>query len=269
MKKIINSFKIAFMMYSKIPMPKTEWSGENMRYAMCFFPLVGTVIGIIQFALFEMAIYLNFSEVHEIILLAAILVVLPISVTGGIHLDGLLDTADAINSHRDFDKRLEILKDPRAGAFAVITCTVYILIYFATYYFLSVTCLENTALANQMTILLCLNFTLARAFSGLSVVTFKMAKNTGLAHTFSDNAQRKITKNVLVLYAIGIFTVMLVVNIIFAVAMILSLLIAFFYYKRMSLKQFGGITGDLCGYFLQIAEIAMPLSLVIVYIIMK
>ena len=32
-------------MYSKIPMPQSEWTKENMRYVMCFFPLIGVVIG--------------------------------------------------------------------------------------------------------------------------------------------------------------------------------------------------------------------------------
>ena len=42
-----SSFKIAFSMYSKIPMPKTDWNKKNMKYAMCFFPMVGAAIGII------------------------------------------------------------------------------------------------------------------------------------------------------------------------------------------------------------------------------
>ena len=45
MKKLWNSFKIAFAMYSKIPMPQSEWTEENMSYAMCFFPCVGAVTG--------------------------------------------------------------------------------------------------------------------------------------------------------------------------------------------------------------------------------
>lgn len=36
-KRIWNSFKIAFSMYSRIPMPRSEWTDENKSYAMCFF----------------------------------------------------------------------------------------------------------------------------------------------------------------------------------------------------------------------------------------
>ena len=45
MRRLWNSFKIAFSMYSKIPMPRADWEKENMRYMMCFFPLIGAVIG--------------------------------------------------------------------------------------------------------------------------------------------------------------------------------------------------------------------------------
>ena len=41
---LIRSFFIAFSMYSKIPMPRTDWTKEAMRYAMCFFPVIGAVI---------------------------------------------------------------------------------------------------------------------------------------------------------------------------------------------------------------------------------
>ena len=37
---IINSFFIAFSMYSRIPVPRVDWEKENMRYAMCFFPVI-------------------------------------------------------------------------------------------------------------------------------------------------------------------------------------------------------------------------------------
>ena len=47
-KKIGKSIAIAFSMYSKIPMVQFEWKEEDMRYSMCFFPLVGIVIGLLS-----------------------------------------------------------------------------------------------------------------------------------------------------------------------------------------------------------------------------
>ena len=48
MKALWNSFVVAFAMFSKIPMPRADWSKEeNMKYMMCFFPFVGTVVGVL------------------------------------------------------------------------------------------------------------------------------------------------------------------------------------------------------------------------------
>ena len=45
MKSLWNNFKVAFAMFSKIPMPRADWTKENMKYMFCFFPFIGTVIG--------------------------------------------------------------------------------------------------------------------------------------------------------------------------------------------------------------------------------
>ena len=38
MKSLWNNFKVAFAMFSKIPMPRADWTKENMKYMFCFFP---------------------------------------------------------------------------------------------------------------------------------------------------------------------------------------------------------------------------------------
>ena len=44
---VLRSLLIAFSTYSRIPVPQVEWTEENRRYAMCFFPLIGAVLGLI------------------------------------------------------------------------------------------------------------------------------------------------------------------------------------------------------------------------------
>ena len=44
LKMLWNNFKVAFAMYSKIPMPMADWNKENMKYTFCFFPFIGLVI---------------------------------------------------------------------------------------------------------------------------------------------------------------------------------------------------------------------------------
>lgn len=245
-----NSFKIAFSMYSKIPMPKTDWNDKNMKYAMCFFPMVGAAIGLIVWAVYTISYQLQIGD----ILRTAILIVLPVLITGGIHLDGFVDTMDAINSYQPVERKLEILKDSHIGAFALICCIVYFIIDFGIW---------SEAGGKSLTIL-CIGFILSRAFSALSIVTFACAKKSGLAASFSDAAQKNAVKITMYVY-ICICTVgMLYIDIILGSVCIITAFLMFIYYKHMSIKNFSGITGDLAGYFLQMCELLMAVSIIFV-----
>ena len=94
MKTIWNNFKVAFAMYSKIPMPPADWEKENMKYALCFFPWVGLAVGAVSAVLFWLQQQIGAGSM----LRAAVLTAVPVLVTGGIHLDGYLDTMDALSS---------------------------------------------------------------------------------------------------------------------------------------------------------------------------
>ena len=112
MRRIWNSFKIAFAMYSKIPMPRADWEKENMRYMMCFFPFVGIVIGALMVGWSFLSGKLGVGDS----LRSVIYVLIPVLVTGGIHLDGLLDTADALSSWQPKEKKLEISEGFQCGS---------------------------------------------------------------------------------------------------------------------------------------------------------
>ncbi|MDD3571028.1 MAG: adenosylcobinamide-GDP ribazoletransferase, partial [Lachnospiraceae bacterium] len=74
---------IALAMYSKIPVPQAEWNEKNMKYAMCFFPLVGVIIGLGFFGIFRICTILAFGDIAK----GAMLTVVPVLVTVGIHVD--------------------------------------------------------------------------------------------------------------------------------------------------------------------------------------
>lgn len=247
---LFGSLVIAFSMYSRIPMPQLDWTKERMKYVMCFFPLIGAVIGLLEYAAFLGCNTLGFHHLGQILP-----VVIPILVTGGIHMDGFLDVVDARSSNGDRKKKLEILKDPHTGAFAIIGCGVYLVLYLAVF-------LE---MRPAMIPSYCLTFVVTRALSGLSVVTFPMAKESGLAASFSGAAQKRAVAVVMAFYlaaaVCGIWYLGGTVSA--AVTLIVSLLI-YWYYFTMAKREFGGITGDLAGYFLQICELALVAGLAVV-----
>ena len=94
---LIHSFFSAFLMYTRIPMPQVEWREENRRYSLCFFPLCGAVIGGLLLLWRWLCTRLGAGE----LLFASVGVALPVLVTGGIHMDGYLDTCDAMSSWRE------------------------------------------------------------------------------------------------------------------------------------------------------------------------
>jgi len=179
---------------------------------------------------------------------------LPILVTGGIHMDGYLDVTDAKASYGEREKKLEILKDPHVGAFAVIGCGVYLLCYLAVF---SLVRTEQFALVGAV-------YVLTRAMSGLAVVSFPLAKKSGLAAAFSDGAQKRTVKVWMAVDLAACFGFLFWRGgmALGACCCLVSIWV-FRYYRRMAVREFGGITGDLAGYFLQLAELALVAVLAI------
>ena len=126
---MLKSLIIAFSMYSKIPMPRVEWDEKSMRYSLCFFPFVGAVIGLCSMGCFYGMRALGMGNIA----VSAVLTVLPIVINGGIHMDGFLDTMDARSSYKSQEEKLEILKDPHTGAFAIIYGIVYLILVYGLF----------------------------------------------------------------------------------------------------------------------------------------
>lgn len=255
MKSLWNSFKIAFAMFSKIPMPQAEWTEENMRYMLCFFPFVGAVAGLLTLGVSWLGEYFGFGTGF----MAMALILVPVLVTGGIHVDGLLDTSDALSSWRDREKRLEILKDSHAGAFAVITACVYFLVLYGGF---SQITGDWTAMK-----LIALGYVVSRCFSGLGVITLPKANAGGTVAEFSRKAQDTTVRNTLIVYLVLLAALMLLIQPVWGAVTFVTAVLVFLFYKHKAMKYFGGTTGDLSGYFLCLCEAWMVLALAILTVV--
>ena len=240
---IINSFFIALSMYSRIPVPRVDWEKENMRYAMCFFPMIGVVIGAVMY----LAGWLLDKAAVGTLFRGVVFTLIPIIITGGIHMDGFMDTMDALGSWGDREKKLEILKDSHAGAFAILGMGCYLMWSVAVW----------SELPAEVLRVCGVGFVLSRALSGFSVVTFPAARNSGLLKMFQDGAQKKVVRITMCLYVAAAVIMMAVMNARAITGAVIGVMIAFLYYIVVSRKQFGGVTGDLAGFFLETAELAM------------
>lgn len=247
--RVFHSLVIAFAAYSRIPMPQAEWTDENRRYAMCFFPLIGAVIGLALAAWLWLCDRLALGPVLRGAAGAAI----PLLITGGIHMDGFMDTSDALASWQTPEKRLEILKDSHVGAFAVMGCAGYLLLMAGL--------LSEAALA--LAPLLAAVFVASRALSAWTLTVFRGARPGGMLGGFARAAQKRAVGIASGVYLGLCLLLWLALGGWLALPCAAAAALCALYYRRMAYKQFGGVTGDLAGWFVQATELCLTAVIVI------
>lgn len=241
MKKVWNSFLIAFAMFSKIPVPKADWDKENMKYMICFFPGIGVVIGLLIWGYGKLCVLARFGPLMR----GAGFVLIPILVTGGIHMDGFLDTTDALSSWQPRERKLEILKDSHAGAFAVIMGCMYFILSLGVW----------SEMEEKVLPALGAGFVLSRALSGMALASFPCANQKGSLGMFADAAQKRVLKAALVLWMLACAGAVFCLDWRYGLILSGAAAAAYGYYYHMAVKEFGGTTGDIAGFFVQICEL--------------
>ena len=249
---VLRGLVLAFSSFSQVPMPQIEWREENMRYMMCFFPVVGLAIGAVIALWVLVTGALGFGPV----LFGAGLALIPVAVTGGIHLDGFCDVVDAQSSHAESERKREILKDPHTGAFAAIGVAAYLIAYAAIASELEPTLTVAALLA-------CMHVA-SRCMSGISTVAYPTSASKGMLSMFHESAQGRKALAILVA-ELAVCVVAVAIAYPPALVAVLIGLICLVLLYPFAKTQFGGMSGDLAGFFLQVAELAMVAALVIVF----
>ncbi len=172
------------------------------------------------------------------VLFAAIAACLPILVTGGIHMDGYLDTVDALSSHQTCEKKLAIMKDANCGAFAVIYGGVYLLAYAGFAY---------EVFAAGHILLICPLFVLSRALSGLCAVNLPNARKSGMLCAFTSGVQRRTATVALTLAGLAAAAGMVWMSPTAGGMAAAFVVVSALKYRRFALAQFGGVTGGHIG----------------------
>lgn len=246
-------------MYSKIPMPQFKWEEEDMKYSIVFFPLIGGVLFAVVCGIKCCAEYFEIGSIPAGLLMMASIAL----ITGGIHIDGYMDCSDAFSSYASREKKLEILKDPHIGAFAVIRVLTLAAVYLA-----SISILLDRGTEHAF-LILGLGYILSRALSGISVVSFKCAKEEGTLYTFAEGSDKRRCLNILVKEAVIAAFIMIIIGQFYGACAIVAAAGIFVYYKYRTGKELGGITGDAAGWFLCLVETAMAVAVCICDIIVN
>ncbi|MCH7339898.1 adenosylcobinamide-GDP ribazoletransferase [Acinetobacter higginsii] len=238
-------FWIALQFLTVLPIElKTMPSAKQNAQAMLFYPLVGLLLGLILFASAMLLAKL------PIILSAAVILVLWIWLTGGLHLDGLADTADAwVGGFGDPERTLKIMKDPACGPIGVLSLVVVCLLKFVTLYVL---------LEQRMAAFLIVLPMLGRSVPLFLFLSTPYVRAQGLGRSMTDFMSKKQ------LWMVFVITIALLCMFKWlGLIALLVFLVLLFYMRSLFIKRIGGITGDTIGAAIELAETGVLLSAVI------
>lgn len=241
--KLIRNLIVAFSLYSQIPMPRFDWQEEDMKHNMIFLPWIGAVIGLLSFGLFYVFKMIELPLICQLALYSLV----PLVITGGFHVDGFMDVEDAICSYKSKEEKLEILKDPHIGAFAVIRMGIYSLIWIA---FLSLVVQKDNALVLYMYFMI---YFIARAYSAVSSLCLKHARKNGMLNMETKDSSRVDLAICVIELLVGI-TLLALINVWAILVCVLVIGAHFIYYRSLCYKKFGGVTGDTAGFCITTLE---------------
>ena len=242
----LRDIQTVFSSYSAIPLPAVQMDEGSHPRALAYLPLVGAFLAIV---------FVGFSSLLRPfgpIFRGAILVIVPIAATGGIHMDGFMDVSDSLSSWQPMEKRLEILKDVHVGAFAVIKGILYFVALLGVY----------AESSQVIAVPLACGFVFSRCAAMLMLCTLPNARGKGMLFSFQhhiDSRAVMISAGISAGIACSLSLALMPLP---AAAATAAALAALWQFKRTAVTKFGGITGDLAGYCIQVLEMVWGVVIV-------
>ncbi len=242
---MLRPFLIATQFLTSIPVPSagTANNGELGR-SLLFYPLVGLIIGFL-FVIVALAC----SSLNPL-LMATLIITTWVLITGGLHLDGLADTADAwLGGLGSKTRTMEIMKDPRAGPMGVLALLLVVLLKISTVYSL---------LPIYPVYYLILPPMLGRCLAVVLLASTPYVREQGLG----ENMSRELNKDkIYLLMTIISILLFLFINLT-GLLVVLSCASLFMVFRHQLLKRLGGCTGDTIGALIEICEVTVLLVLI-------
>jgi len=246
--RYIKGFYMSLGMFCGIPLPFHIWDEKLTAVMVASLPLVGAIIGAVWWVASSLLLNLNLP----LVMISAILALVPFFAAGFIHLDGYMDTSDALLSRRNLEDKLRILKDPLVGAFAVVMLAVLFLLQFAAMY--------TIAQGGRYLLLLIIICVLSRSCSSMSILILRHMPISNYAAMLSHNKNSPCKAFVILTMLASIalsFMFAGILGLIVSLAVILGYAAA----MRTVYKNFKGVSGDLLGYSLVIGELCGLIAL--------
>ena len=240
--KYFKGFYMALGMFIGIPLPFHFWEEKYAPLMVASIPLVGLVVGGLWWLAALGLLALNFP----IILAAALMAMAPFFIAGFIHLDGYMDTSDAILSYRPLEDKMRILKDPNVGAFAVVMLGILFVLQFAA--------MHPVAENGRFLALLIPISVISRSCSAMSVLTLRHMPGSNYIPILSQGI-RVSHKLFIVLVALTTIALSFFYAGFSGIIVSLAVVLGYACGMRFAYKSLNGVSGDLLGYSLVIGEL--------------
>jgi len=236
----MKSLFLALSFLTRIPTPfvKEPATKEEMASCVAYFPLVGVIVGTLV-ALIDAAAYKLFNT----FIASAVDLVAFFFITGGLHLDGLMDTADGLLSGKGRERMLEIMKDSRVGALGACAAILMLLLKFSLI----------ASITGEGRFVALVSFPAFGRWAMVPAITFfAYARKEGLGKSFGESTgNREFLIATLSIIVLGIallnFTGLMALIAAGAVSSLMA---------KKSTKTLGGLTGDVYGAINELAEAA-------------
>jgi cobalamin 5'-phosphate synthase/cobalamin synthase len=232
MKNPFKGLALAISMLTIFPFFKIHDFEKGINgYAVIFYPLVGAWLGGILFGV-HLLLEPYFTKEHSGVLIFALLVLL----TGALHLDGFTDTIDAIFAPKH--RALEVMKEPHIGAMGMMFGAVLLITKASAF-----SSLSDYAL-------LPLILLLSRANAVFAIYLYPYISQSGMASL----AKSEFTAPMLIFTLIYTLTAVVLFGkfLLFAAALLLL-----FVLKSFFIKRFGGFSGDIYGFTIEVSELLL------------
>ncbi len=236
---MLRPFLIALQFLTRLPVPDLgETSDRDAGRSVLYYPVVGLVLGLLLAAVNRLLHGAPES------LVAALLLVIWVLTTGGLHIDGLADSADAwVGGHGNRERTLAIMKDPRSGPAGVAAVVLVLLVKFAA--------LEVILYRNAWPELVLVPV-LGRVSVMILFVSTPYVRRGGIGEPMANHLPTGGVWSVLLLTAVAVLLTTAWHGFI-ALAAVATL---GYLLRRIMMRQIGGATGDTAGAFVELLESA-------------
>ena len=232
---------------TRIPINIDTGFDEEFHKTITYFPLVGLVLGVLIYIIGLVSGIFFDSFITSIIVTLALVIL-----TGGLHIDGLGDTFDAIYSYRDKERMLEIMKDSRLGTNSLLAIIFLILLKIGFIYSI----INNNLLWTVI-------FMPVVARLGVIVMMYKTVtpRENGMGNLFIGKASTSMF-TIAILYTIilmiGISKLIFLASTFEAMMLISTIIILFIFnnlFKKHIYIKIDGVTGDILGCTIELGEL--------------